>query len=178
MKIFAGCLLGKMGFVKNGIIQKEVFLEKTKLNKHTKFFKHCARLCSHITGSDHNDVAYKLGMCFKKVDGEIFLNDWNYTGMECKDELQLSDEDFAKLQKIPLDNPTLEMKRYANCILTKQSFLKNNQLQENVILEVAEDYEDADFLKKIINQCKQIKETDQNDMAFELYVCLLKIIHN
>lgn len=68
MTIFAGCFLEKVGFTKDGAMQDNVILEKAKDSVYPKYFKNCVRVCHHIKGSDQDDTAYKMILCFRKVD--------------------------------------------------------------------------------------------------------------
>lgn len=175
MKIFADCLLQKLNFIKNGVMQEEVILEKSKNSANPKYFKNCVRICRHIRGNDHGSTAYKMISCFRRVEKFDFLSEWQITYKDCKNEIQISQEEYTKLQNLPVQNPTLAMKQYAACVFLREGFLKDNILQEKVILEVAEDYTNADYLKTFVEQCKDIKESNQDLMAFKLFECLQKI---
>lgn len=156
-------------------MQEDIMLKRSKDFKYPNFFKHCVRVCRHTKGIDHDDTAYKMGLCFRKVDTSDFLKEWKLASKDCKEEQQLSEEEYTKLQHLPVDNPTPSMKQYTACVFEKEGFLKDNILQENDILEVSDDYKDAEYLKSFVNECKHIKENNQTETAFKLFECLQKI---
>lgn len=165
----------KLGFIKDGIIQNDVILEKTKNSDFAIQTKYGLRLCSNIKPNDPNDLAYELEYCFSDISGEYFVKNWKFICDKCNEDIKLPKDEYQLMQYLPVKNITESMKLYAKCILKSLGFLKDNSLQEQDILEVIEDFKDAKYLEGYLKECKGLKEDNENDTAFKLYECMENI---
>lgn len=174
---FYNCFYEEVGFLKNGSIQYDVMLQKSKSFKYPAFYKNCARRCKDIKGDDRFDVAVKLSLCINKVNTKYFREEWIITSNECKKELKLNSNDIAKLTNYSsIENPSEELKKYTLCVFEKQGLLKDNVLQEDVILEIAKDYEDARYMKTFLDECKEVHNDDKFLKAFKLFECMKSVM--
>lgn len=170
-KQFYNCFFEELGFLKNGTIQTDVMLQKSSTFKYPNFVKNCVRKCKDIKGTDRYDVAVKLGLCINKVNIKYFNDEWIIISNECRKEQKLEVKDISKLK----ENPSESVKNYSLCVFERQGLLKDNVLQENVILEIVKDYKDAKYLKVFLDKCKDIDNDDRYVKAFKLYECLKNI---
>lgn len=177
--IFADCVFEKMGYKKNDLIQTKVILDKYEAAKFRQHYFVLLEKCINPTGTDddyidHDIEVYNYALCFDLFSGEHFLKDWERAGNECKDRMELIHDD--QYPDMKMKNPTPVVKYYAACVWKKLNYLKANILQKNVILETADIYRDAEYLKEFLSKCNRIKENDHIDTAYKLYQCMDKII--
>ncbi|KAM7343506.1 general odorant-binding protein 56a-like [Cochliomyia hominivorax] len=107
---------------------------------------------------------------FSSVLSTSIFDEFRLADDECKKEQNLSAEEASQLLQ-SISDPTLATKMYFNCFLEKLKFLKDNTLQEDIILRKADYYSDAGHLKKFVNNCKHIQGEDQYDTAVKLGAC-------
>ena len=63
------------------------------------------------------------------------------------------------------------MKCFAACFLEKAGALKDNKLQEDVILSQFGSILGQEKTKQILDKCKDVKGADRCDMGYKLYQC-------
>ncbi|XP_037817390.1 general odorant-binding protein 56a-like [Lucilia sericata] len=91
---------------------------------------------------------------------------------ECRREENISEEEYNKVIDHHFDNPTSEMKCFTACVAEKIGILKDNIVQEDVVLEIAREVNKVKMTNIILQKCKQIQSEDRCDMAFRFHVCV------
>ncbi|TMW39396.1 hypothetical protein DOY81_015524, partial [Sarcophaga bullata] len=90
---------------------------------------------------------------------------------QCTTQEKLTAEEVAKIRSKNVANPSQNMKCFAACFLEKTGALKDNKLQEDVVLSQFGDILGQEKTKQILDKCKDIKAADRCDMGYKLYQC-------
>ncbi|XP_023298793.2 general odorant-binding protein 56a-like [Lucilia cuprina] len=91
---------------------------------------------------------------------------------ECRREENISEDEYNKIIDHYFENPTRVIKCFTACVSEKIGILKDNIVQENVVLEIAKEVNKVEMTNIILEKCKQIQSEDRCDMAFRFHVCV------
>ncbi|EDW74825.1 general odorant-binding protein 56a [Drosophila tropicalis] len=92
-------------------------------------------------------------------------------GEQCSKELNLTEEEIAKVKAKDFKNPTENIKCFANCFFEKIGTLKNGEIQEAVVLEKLGAFIGEEKTKAALAKCGSIKGENNCDTAVKLHEC-------
>ncbi|KAH8285076.1 hypothetical protein KR054_004743 [Drosophila jambulina] len=92
-------------------------------------------------------------------------------GEQCAAELNLTEEEKAKVKAKDFKNPTENIKCFANCFFEKVGTLKDGEIQEAVVLEKLGAFIGEEKTKAALAKCKSIKGENKCDTAVKLHEC-------
>ncbi|XP_020803416.1 general odorant-binding protein 56a [Drosophila serrata] len=92
-------------------------------------------------------------------------------GEQCAAELNLTEEEKAKVKAKDFKNPTENIKCFANCFFEKVGTLKDGEIQEAVVLEKLGAFIGEEKTKAALEKCKSIKGENKCDTAVKLHEC-------
>uniref|UniRef100_A0A1I8Q8B3 General odorant-binding protein 56a n=1 Tax=Stomoxys calcitrans TaxID=35570 RepID=A0A1I8Q8B3_STOCA len=90
---------------------------------------------------------------------------------ECAKQENISEEEAAKLHTKDYTNPTKNLKCFATCFFEKVGTLKDEIVQEDVVLEKLGALIGEEKTKKALDKCRGIKGEDRCDTGFQIYQC-------
>ncbi|EDX07846.1 general odorant-binding protein 56a [Drosophila simulans] len=90
---------------------------------------------------------------------------------QCSDEVNLTEEERAKVNAKDFKNPTENIKCFANCFFEKVGTLKDGELQESVVLEKLGALIGEEKTKATLEKCRSIKGENKCDTASKLHEC-------
>lgn len=90
---------------------------------------------------------------------------------ECAAQENLSDEEATKLRNKDYSNPTKTTKCFGTCFFEKVGTLKNDEIQEAVVLEQLTPFIGEEKTKMILEKCRGVKGEDHCDTGFQVYQC-------
>ncbi|SPP75490.1 general odorant-binding protein 56a [Drosophila guanche] len=92
-------------------------------------------------------------------------------GEQCSKELNLTEEEVAKVKAKDFKNPTENIKCFANCFFEKVGTLKDGELQEEVVLEKLGSFIGEEKTKAALEKCRSIKGDNKCETAVKLHAC-------
>ncbi|KAH8389290.1 hypothetical protein KR200_009678 [Drosophila serrata] len=92
-------------------------------------------------------------------------------GEQCAAELNLTEEEKAKVKAKDFKNPTENIKCFANCFFEKVGTLKDGEIQEAVVLEKLGAFIGEEKTKAALEKCKSVKGENKCDTAVKLHEC-------
>ncbi|KAH8348207.1 hypothetical protein KR084_005400 [Drosophila pseudotakahashii] len=92
-------------------------------------------------------------------------------GEQCAAELNLTEEEKAKVKAKDFKNPTENIKCFANCFFEKVGTLKDGELQESVVLEKLGAFIGEEKTKAALEKCRSIKGENKCETAVKLHEC-------
>ncbi|XP_017150776.1 general odorant-binding protein 56a [Drosophila miranda] len=92
-------------------------------------------------------------------------------GEQCSQELNLTEEEKAKVKAKDFKNPTENIKCFANCFFEKVGTLKDGKIQEDVVLEKLGSFIGEEKTKAALDKCRTIEGDDKCDKAVKLHAC-------
>nr|ABW77763.1 odorant-binding protein 56a [Drosophila melanogaster]ABW77764.1 odorant-binding protein 56a [Drosophila melanogaster]ABW77765.1 odorant-binding protein 56a [Drosophila melanogaster]ABW77768.1 odorant-binding protein 56a [Drosophila melanogaster]ABW77769.1 odorant-binding protein 56a [Drosophila melanogaster] len=90
---------------------------------------------------------------------------------QCAEEVKLTEEEKAKVNAKDFNNPTENIKCFANCFFEKVGTLKDGELQESMVLEKLGALIGEEKTKAALEKCRTIKGENKCDTASKLYDC-------
>ncbi|KAH8401468.1 hypothetical protein KR009_005736, partial [Drosophila setifemur] len=92
-------------------------------------------------------------------------------GEQCSSELNLTEEEVAKVKAKDFKNPTENIKCFANCFFEKIGTLKDGELQEAVVLEKLGSFIGEEKTKAALEKCRSVKGENKCETAVKLHEC-------
>ncbi|XP_075168195.1 general odorant-binding protein 56a-like [Haematobia irritans] len=90
---------------------------------------------------------------------------------ECVIQEKLTEEETTKLRNKDYANPSMNLKCFGTCFFEKVGTLKNNEIQEDVVLEKVTPILGEEKTKIALEKCRGIKGEDRCDTGFQIYQC-------
>uniref|UniRef100_A0A1I8PIV0 Uncharacterized protein n=2 Tax=Stomoxys calcitrans TaxID=35570 RepID=A0A1I8PIV0_STOCA len=90
---------------------------------------------------------------------------------ECVIQEKLTEEETTKLRNKDYANPSQNLKCFGTCFFEKVGTLKNDEIQEDVVLEKLSPIIGEEKTKKALDKCRGIKGEDRCDTGFQIYQC-------
>ncbi|XP_075166919.1 general odorant-binding protein 56a-like [Haematobia irritans] len=90
---------------------------------------------------------------------------------ECAKQENISEEEASKLRTKDYTNPSKNLKCFGTCFFEKVGTLKNDEIQEDVVLEKLAPLIGEEKTKKALDKCRGIKGEDRCDTGFQIYQC-------
>lgn len=84
----------------------------------------------------------------------------------------LPEEEATKIRNKDYSNPTKATKCFRTCVFEKIGTLKDNKIQEAVVLEKFSPFFGEENVKKMVERCRGIKGEDRCVTGFQIYQCL------
>ncbi|XP_075168586.1 general odorant-binding protein 56a-like [Haematobia irritans] len=89
----------------------------------------------------------------------------------CSKEENVSEADVTKFSNKDFANPTKEFKCLSTCFFEKAGTLKDNEVQEDVVLQKLGALIGEEKTKHILEKCKGIKAEDRCETGFKIFEC-------
>nr|AID61309.1 odorant binding protein [Calliphora stygia] len=93
---------------------------------------------------------------------------------ECVKQENVSEEEATKLRNKDFANATPGMKCFGACFFEKVGILKDNVVQEDVVLAKLVPHYGEENVKKVMEKCKNEKGADRCETGFKIYECVEK----
>nr|BAS69460.1 odorant-binding protein 19 [Delia platura] len=90
---------------------------------------------------------------------------------ECVKQENVSDEDVQKLKSKDFANPSKNMKCFGACFFEKAGVLKDNEVQEAVVMEKLGSIIGEANAKAVLDKCKNVKGEDRCETGFKIFAC-------
>ncbi|XP_034478480.1 general odorant-binding protein 56a [Drosophila innubila] len=92
-------------------------------------------------------------------------------GEMCSKEINLSEEEIAKIKAKDYKNPTENIKCFANCFFEKTGTLKDGVIQTEVVLTKLGALIGEEKTRAALDKCSAIKGENNCDTAVKLHEC-------
>lgn len=92
----------------------------------------------------------------------------------CVKQEKVSENEASKLLNQNLINPSNAMKCFGTCFFERIGTLKNDVVQESVVLQKLSPIVGEDKIKAFLKNCKNVKGFERCDTGFKLFQCFEK----
>ncbi|EDV98266.1 general odorant-binding protein 56a [Drosophila grimshawi] len=98
-------------------------------------------------------------------------------GEECYKEINLTEEEKARVKAKDFKNPTENMKCFSNCFFEKAGTLKDGVIQEDAVLKKLGALIGEEKTREALAKCGSVKGENNCDTATKLYECFEPFKH-